>query len=78
MIWTQDKNARHGHSSTHITHALIYLKRAIPEVVDSGNFSAWSFYADFTKGFNIIDHNILLNELDSLKTERILPKLPLY
>ena len=63
--------ARHDHSTT---HALIYLKQAIHEAVDLGNCSARIFYADFTKGFDIIDHNIFLNELDSLKIERILPK----
>ena len=63
--------ARHGLSTTHL---LIYLKEAIHETVDSGNCSARIFYADFKKGFDIIDHNILLNELDSLKIDRILPK----
>ena len=60
--------ARHGHSTTHL---LIYLKQAIHEAVDSGNCSARIFYADFTRGFDIIDHNILLNELDSKNRENI-------
>ena len=59
--------ARHGHSTT---HALIYLMQVIHEAEDSGNCSVRIFYADFTKGFDIIDHNILLNELNSLKIDQ--------
>ena len=61
--------ARHGHSTT---HALIYLIQAIHETVDSGNYSVWIFYADVKKGFDIIDHNILLNELNSLRIDQTL------
>ena len=60
--------ARHGLSTTHL---LIYLKQAIHETVDSGNCSARIFYADVTRGFDIIDHNTLLNELDSKNRENI-------
>ena len=61
--------ARHGHSTT---HALIYLMQAIHEAVDSGNCSVWIFYADVKKGFDIIDNNIFLNELNSLRIDQTL------
>ena len=46
--------ARKGHSTT---HALIYLLQAIYEAVDNGNNSARIFFTDFSKGFDLIDHN---------------------
>ena len=61
--------ARHGHSTT---HAMIYLMLAIHEAVDSGNCSVRIFYADFTEGYNIIDHSILLNELNALRIDQTL------
>jgi len=48
--------ARHGHSTA---HALIYLMQVIHEAVDFGIYSARTFFADFTKGFDIIDHSAL-------------------
>ena len=53
----QRQYARHGHSTV---HALIYLMQAIHEAIDSGNYSVRIFFADFTKGFDIIDHSVLL------------------
>ena len=52
--------AREGHSSK---DALIYLLQAIHEATDKGDCSARMFYADFSIGFHLIDHNILLGEL---------------
>ena len=46
----------HGHSTVHI---LIYLMQAIHKAIDSGNCSLLIFFADFTKGFDIIDHSVL-------------------
>ena len=61
--------ARHGHSTV---HALIYLMQAIHEAIDSGNCSVRIFFADFTKGFDIIDHPILLDELRSFNIDQTL------
>ena len=33
--------------------------------IDSGNYSVRIFFADFTKGFDIIDHSVLPDELKS-------------
>ena len=39
------------------------MLQAIYEAVDSGEASAQIFFADFSKGFDIIDHSILMQEL---------------
>ena len=61
--------ARHGHSTV---NALIYLMQAIHEGIDSGNCSVRIFFADFAKGFDIIDHSVLLDELKSLNIHQSL------
>ena len=38
------------------TDALVYLLQAVYEAVDTGNYGARLFYADFSKGFAMIDH----------------------
>ncbi len=48
--------ARKGHSTT---DALLYLLQAIFEAMDRENTAARIFFADFSKGFDLIDHNIL-------------------
>lgn len=49
--------SRKGHSTT---DALLYMLQAIYEVVDSGEASAW-------RGFDLIDHSILIQELANLE-----------
>lgn len=61
--------ARHGHSTV---HALIYLMQAIHEAIDSGNCSVRIFFADFIKGFDIIDHSVILDELRSFNIAKTL------
>ena len=61
--------AHHGHSTV---HALIYLMQAIHEAIDSGNYSVRIFFADFTEGFDIIDHSVLLDELKSFDINQTL------
>ena len=58
--------------TTGTVHALIYLMQAIHEAIDSGNCSVWIFFDDFTKGFDIIDHSVLLDELRSLSIDQTL------
>jgi hypothetical protein len=58
--------ARKGFSTT---HALIYLLQAIHEATDQGNSAIRIFFADFTKGFDLIDHNILIHELSLLDVQ---------
>ena len=42
------------------------------KAVDTGNCSARIFFADFSKRFDIIDHNILLQQLSSLDIDTTL------
>jgi hypothetical protein len=43
-------------------YALIYLLHAGHEALDDGDTGARIFFADFSKGFDLIDHNILIPE----------------
>ncbi len=61
--------ARKGHSTT---DALLYLLQAIFEAMDRGNTAARIFFADFSKGFDLIDHNFLLHELEKLSVSSVL------
>ena len=60
---------REGHS---IVDSLIYLLQSIHEATDTGECSARIFFADLSKGFDLIDHNILLKELSSLNIDTVL------
>lgn len=44
-------------------HALVYLLHLALEALDRGNCSIRFFFADFKKGFDLIDHKILLSKL---------------
>ena len=61
--------ARHEHSTV---HALSYLMQTIHEATDSVNCSVRIFFADFTKGFDIIDHSILTDELRPFNVDQTL------
>ena len=54
------KYAREGHSTT---DALIYILRVIHKATYSGKGGARMFFADYSKGFDLIDNSILLREL---------------
>ena len=56
--------SRKGHCAT---HALLYMLQLIYEAVDSSEASAEIFFANFTKGFDLIDHLILMQELANLE-----------
>ena len=56
------------------THALVYLLHCILETLDKGNLYARVFFADFSKGFDLVDHNALLNELHFLKVHNVIVK----
>ena len=61
--------ARERHSTT---DALIYLLQAIHEATDSGNCGARMFFANYSKGFDLIDHSILLRELAFFDIDTVL------
>ena len=44
--------------------------QAIHEAVDSGSYSVRIFFADFTKGFDIINHPLLPDELRSFNIDQ--------
>ena len=58
--------ARRGHSTT---DALLFMLQAIYEAVDCADLGAQVFFADFWKGFDLIDHNILMTELRKLEVD---------
>ena len=58
-----------GHSTT---DALVYLLKAVYEATNTGNRAAILFIADFSKGFDLIDHSTLSNELELLHVHAIL------
>ena len=66
MISTQDNMLGED------TQALIYLLHAIHKAVDTGKCCAHIFFADFSKRYDIIDHNILLQELCFLNVDQTL------
>ena len=46
-------------------HALSYVG-VIHSGLDKGDCSARQFFADFRKGFDIVDHNVIIAELENL------------
>ena len=61
--------ARKGHSTT---YALVYLLQAIHEAIDRGNNCVRIFFSDFSKGFDLIDHQILMDELSLFGVDPVL------
>ena len=52
--------ARRGDSTT---DALLFMLQAIYEAVDCTDLGARVFFADLSKGFDLIDCNVLMTEL---------------
>jgi hypothetical protein len=48
------------------TYALVYLLHQIFAALDSGHNSIRLFFADFRKGFDVVDHNVIINELGNV------------
>ena len=48
------------------------MLQAIYEAVDNGDTAARILFADFSKGFDLIDHNILIGELEKLEVSPVL------
>ena len=61
--------ARAGHSTT---DALVYLLQAVYEAVDTGSCGARMFFADYSKGFDMIDHSVLIEELRNMHVHPVL------
>ena len=54
------------------TDALVYLLRAVYEAVDAGNCGVRLFFADYSQGFDIIDHSVLVRELQQIDVHPVL------
>ena len=48
------------------THALVFFLQVILEALDQGDTYARIFFTDFSKGFDLVDHNILIQEMELL------------
>ena len=48
------------------TQALVFLLHNFLETLDRGGSSARVFFADFSKGFDLVDHGVLVAELEKL------------
>ena len=51
------------------TQALVYLLHLIHAGLDVGHCYARLFFADFRKGFDLVDHNIIIGELENLRVD---------
>ena len=49
------------------TDALVYLLQAVYEAADTGSCGARLFFADYSKGFDMIDHSVLIEELRNMQ-----------
>jgi hypothetical protein len=54
------------------TQALVYLLHLIHAGLDVGHCYARLFFADFRKGFDIVDQNFIIGELRNSKSIRLL------
>ena len=54
------------------THSLVYLLHNIFSALDRGEIYARVFFADFSKGFDLLDHNVILCELETLGVNQLL------
>ena len=64
--------ALHGRSTT---QALIFLMHTILEILDNCGRYIRIFFSDFSKGFDLVDHNILLSELNNSDVDPHLVRL---
>ena len=48
------------------TQALVYFLHNVLEALNRGNCSVRAFFADFSKGFDLVEHNVLCTEMNKL------------
>ena len=51
------------------TQALIFFMHTILETLDTCGGYIRIFFSDFSKGFDLVDHNVLLSELNNLDVD---------
>ena len=49
------------------THALVYFLHLVLSALDRGQCSIRIFFADFRKGIDLVDHNVVVDELQKLQ-----------
>ena len=54
------------------THALIYILHCILQALETGHCYARILFTDFSKGFDLVDHNVLCTELRNLGVHNVL------
>ena len=54
------------------TQALVYLMHTILDHLETGGCSIRLFFADFAKGFDLVDHSVLLSELNCFGVNPVL------
>ena len=54
------------------TQALVYLLHIMLAVLDADHWFVRLFFADFRKGFDLVDHNVLIDELENLNVHPVI------
>ena len=68
-VWDKLDSKQFALPGRSTTQALVYLLHTILESVDGGEMYVRMFFSDFSKGFDLVDHNVLLRELDNLDVD---------
>ena len=68
-VWDKLDSKQFALPGRSTTQALVYLLHTILESVDGGEMYVRMFFSDFSSGFNLVDHNVLLRELDNLDVD---------
>ena len=68
-VWDKLDSKQFALPGRSTTQALVYLLHTVLESVDGGEMYVGMFFSDFSKGFNLVDHNVLLGELDNLDVD---------
>ena len=68
-VWDKLDSKQFALPGRSTTQALVYLLHTILESVDGGEMYVRMFFSDFSKGFDLVDHNVLLCELDNLDVD---------
>ena len=56
------------------TQALVYILHLILSALDRGQCSIRIFFADFKKGFDLVDHNVVIEELQRLQVNQAIKR----
>ena len=68
-VWDKLDSKQFALPGRSTTQALVYLLHTILESVDGGEMYVRMFFSDFSKEFDLVDHNVLLRELDNLDVD---------